>query len=742
MPEELQRDGDGRHFSFWGATGVGVGAIVGGGILALAGAAYAATGGGAVLAFALNGVIALLTVFSFAELGSRFPLSGGPYAFAKRVYAVEAAFAMGWIVWFAALVAAALYAIGFGEFLFLLVAEALGDAAPAWVGSRPAVVTVAVLATAFYCLLLCLKSENSGQWTTIGKTVLFGFLVLAGTWVFLTRSPGQSLARLRPLFPNGAGGFFRAMGFTFIALQGFDLIASVAGEVRNPRRVLPRAMFTSLGIALALYLPLLLLIPAVGIDPETTVAAVAAANPESAIAIGVRGFIGPAGYSIVLVAGVLAMLSALQAYLLAASRVAQAMGQDHTLPLMVGSMSVERGTPQHALVLSAALILAVILFVPNVALAGAAASLVFLIAFTLVHWTAWLARRRVAPAPDVFQSPWFPVIPLVGCASCLALALFQGRAVPTAGKLVVAWLGIGGLLYFSLFSRRARIQDATSEAINPEITRLRGKSPLVLVPVINPDHAPAMVEVATALAPPVVGRVLLLSVVSPPGPGDAEATASRLANAQQILHGILSTSFAAGLAPDAMTTISSRPWEAIDRVARRHRCESLLVGFSHLPEQTVSGLLEDLVSHSLSDVAILRSTPGWRFADVRRVLVPIGGRSRHEQLRARLIGSLIRAGVRDVTFLRVLPERVPDRLRRNIAHETRAFLEAENAASCEIRVVRDDHVADAVAREASDCDLVILGIQRHGRRRKIFGQVTLDIGRKTSCALLMLSGRG
>ena len=95
-----------RTIGMAGATYIGVGAIVGGGILVLAGTAFAATGPGAILAFALNGLIALITAASFAELGTAFPESGGPYAFAKRLVSVRAAFAVGWILWFAYIVAA------------------------------------------------------------------------------------------------------------------------------------------------------------------------------------------------------------------------------------------------------------------------------------------------------------------------------------------------------------------------------------------------------------------------------------------------------------------------------------------------------------------------------------------------------------------------------------------------------------------------------------------------------------
>jgi len=105
-----------RSLGLLGATGVGVGAIVGGGILALAGVAFAATGPSAIVAFALNGLIAVLAALSFAELATQFPESGGAYAFAKKVLTVEAAFGIGWMVWFASIVAAVLYAFGLGAF--------------------------------------------------------------------------------------------------------------------------------------------------------------------------------------------------------------------------------------------------------------------------------------------------------------------------------------------------------------------------------------------------------------------------------------------------------------------------------------------------------------------------------------------------------------------------------------------------------------------------------------------------
>ncbi len=105
-----------RTVGLVGATGVGVSAIVGGGIFVLAGVAFSTAGPGAVLAFFFNGVIAALTALSFAEMSTAFPESGGTYSFAHRVLSVRAAFGVGWILCFAYIVAAALYALGFGHY--------------------------------------------------------------------------------------------------------------------------------------------------------------------------------------------------------------------------------------------------------------------------------------------------------------------------------------------------------------------------------------------------------------------------------------------------------------------------------------------------------------------------------------------------------------------------------------------------------------------------------------------------
>ena len=520
-----------RSIGLWGATGIGVGAIVGGGILALAGVAFAATGPGAMVAFALNGVIAALTALSFAELASTFPESGGTYTFAKKTLSGEAAFMVGWVVWLASIVAAVLYALGFASyasFAALHLFEAAGASAPAWTQSRAGLLGLASFATAAYALMLFRKASGGGMWATVGKVVVFVVLIAAGLWALVGEPRAGITERLTPFFPGGSIGLFQAMGYTFIALQGFDLIAAVGGEIREPRRTIPRAMFLSLGAALVIYLPLLFVISTVGVGPGGSITELSAADPATVVASAARTYMGPFGFWLVIVAAVLSMLSALQANLLAASRVALAMAQDRTLPHALGDLHRARGTPAIAILVTSLVVVTILVLVPSVAVAGAVSSLIFLVSFALAHAINILMRQRGGGQPEAFRVPGFPAVPVVGGLACVGLALYQGFEVPSAGLIAALWLGFGFGLYFLLFARRAGVVDASAEGLDPELVRLRGRAPLVLVPIAKPGSASAMVQLANAITPPQTGRVLLHSVVQPPGTWERGELAQQL----------------------------------------------------------------------------------------------------------------------------------------------------------------------------------------------------------------------
>ena len=109
-------------------------------------------------------------------------------------------------------------------------------------------------------------------------------------------------------------------------------------------------MTLSLGIALAIYLPLLFVIATVGVSEGSSIVEMSLREPATIVAQAAANFLGGFGFWLVIVAAVLSMLSALHANLLAASRVALTMARDRSLPQSIGSVHETRGTPMTAIV--------------------------------------------------------------------------------------------------------------------------------------------------------------------------------------------------------------------------------------------------------------------------------------------------------------------------------------------------------------------------------------------------------
>ncbi|MCB9585717.1 MAG: amino acid permease [Polyangiaceae bacterium] len=749
-----------RSIGLMGATAVGIGAIVGGGILVLAGVAFRATGPAAMLAFALNGVIAIITAMSFAEMSTAFPESGGAYTFAKKVLNVRAAFAVGWVLWFAYIVAGVLYALGFASYAVVLLQHlwALFGKPPEWLSGRSMSVALALGPTILYTLSLIRKSGGGGDFATWGKVVVFTILILAGCWAIGTSPQGTIKRGMSPFFTGGFSGLLQALGFTLIALQGFDLIAAIAGEVKSPSRVIPRAMLISLGVGLAIYIPLLFLAATVGADPGSDIVAMSNANPETVMANAARNFMGVTGYWLVIIAAVLSTLSALGANLLAASRVALSMANDRTLPKVIGQLHESRRTPVMAIYTSALTLIAIVLIVPDLASAGAAASLIFLIVFALAHWMSILARKRTEQRMSMlppsspfataellntekpFRSPWFPVLPVVGGLACAGMALFQGIAVPAAGAVAVLWLALGVLLYMALFSGRAETFDALAEAHDPALAKLRGRSPLVLVPLANPKSAPMLVAMAGALAPPRYGRVTLLSVMRPPDPDAPEpAPADNGLNpAHAVLRDALRESLKAGHRPEALITIASTPWREIRRVARTYQCAGLLLGLGHQRTENTTHL-EELLEAVSCDVAFLRAPDGWSLDQAKRILVPVGGRGAQAELRARLLGSLERGVERDFIWFTTQPESADEDALKDARRKLHRLAEDATTRPPEVIVERHGSPVDAIIEQAEACDLVVLGLQRGRGGTRSFSEVALRVAYESPCAVVLIS---
>ncbi|MFW6346973.1 MAG: amino acid permease [Cyclonatronaceae bacterium] len=728
-----------RTLGLVGATGIGVGAMVGGGILALAGVAFSVTGPSAILAFLLNGIIAFITALSFAEMAAANPQSGGTYTYAKKALTLKVAFGVGWVVWFASLVAAVLYALGFAAFAIFAL-EQLWPGNTAWLSRGATPVVLALAALGFYAFKLSRSSGGGGDLANIGKLAVFAILIATGLAAAVQTPFAELRNSVQPFFSDGFTGLIAAMGYTFIALQGFDLIGSAAGEIKEPEKNIPRAMMATLIVGLIVYLPLLFVVMTVGIPAGESVAEVSAANPETIVAIAAQNYLGAFGFWLVLTAGIFSMLSALQANIFAASRIALAMANDRTLSHHLSYINPQRGTPVTAVLVTASLAAVLVLLLPDVAAAGAASSLIFLITFALGHLINILMRRRRFGDSKTFRVPFFPALPLIGMAACVGLGLFQAVAEPAAGVITLIWLLIGTGLFLAFFISKARVMDAAEQALNPDLVRLRGLSPLVLLPISNPANAQSMVFVANALAPPVVGRVMLLSIVIPPDETSPSLVQKQLQGRQNALQQALMASISEQMKPDALTTIAREPWGEIARVAEEHNCRSILLGLSSLSESQTTENLEKLIHQVRCDVAIFRQpSVGWNITRARRILIPVAGFSDHDALRARIAGSLWRASQPEMHFVQIVPEETDAATFQRNEKALKRFSTRIIPGSTTAEVLRHNDPKAALLEQARAHDLVIIGLGKTKDGRRIFGDLSLSLARQTSTGLIFIS---
>ncbi|TKX47978.1 amino acid permease [Halorubrum sp. SD690R] len=456
------------------ATMIGMGAMIGAGIFVLTGLAAEIAGPAAIVVFALNGVVTAFTGLSYAELASSIPKSGGGYAFVREIFDDLSSFIMGWMLWFAYMIAGALYALGFApNFLELLhvygaVAppEEVGDVILPVVGAQVSPGFLLAFVAVFVLVALnAVSTAASGKAETVFTIIKVSILVVFVA--FGLASPMFSGAEFQPLFPagGGAGAVLPAMGLTFIAFEGYDLITTVTEEVKNPRENIPKAIFVSLAVTVVVYLAVVTV--AVG----TLGAEGLAEAGEAGIAAAATSFM-PTGLPIIRNGGALVVfgavfstLTALNAVVIASSRVAFSMGREGQLLPSFGQIHHRYGTPFVAILASAVVMLG------SVALptqsAGNMSSLFFLLSFVIVNVAAIRLRRERPDMNRPYEMPFYPAPPLIGIALNLVLTgvlvEYLLRTDPLALALSAAWILLGGAAYLALNRLRAE-PDADSAA--------------------------------------------------------------------------------------------------------------------------------------------------------------------------------------------------------------------------------------------------------------------------------------
>jgi amino acid transporter len=601
-------------------TMIGVGAMIGAGIFVLTGIAAGVAGPALIVVFALNGVVALLTAMTYAELGSAFHDAGGGYLWVKTALPDPNGFLSGWMSWFAHAVACSLYALGFGAY-FRLVLEAAGMR-----GGNPqlglftleqwlAVVTTAIFA--FINYRGASETGKAGNVVTVGKVVIIGAFIAVGLWVMAQRGDWQPA--FTPFFTTGWGGVFAAMGLTFIAFEGYEIIAQTSEEVEHPKRNVPRAVFLSLLIVVPIYI--LVAVVAMGaVTPPAGLSASQYLGQEKELALVrtasqlVRG-----GGIVILVGGLLSTLSALNATIYSSSRVAFAMARDANLPSGIARVHPRRATPHVAILLSALLVAAMAVLLPIEDVA-AAADIMFLLLFVQVN-VAVIRLRKLRPEMDRgFRVPFVPVVPIIAIGTMLFLAAFLFTHYPKGWIAVGVWLGLGVVMYY----RYSRTREAALVEHEKWMERVERREYRVLVAVSSRRTMPSLLEAAIAVAQPHQGEIVVLTVAEVPEGESLMAGRQAARGIEPLLEDASRLAAAAGIPARPVLKIARRISQGILETAREEECNFLLVGrpqSSSILELLVASIVERVLQDAPCQSGVVYGRLAG--AGLREVVVPV-----------------------------------------------------------------------------------------------------------------------
>ena len=214
---------------------VSLGAMIGSGIFVLPGLATKLTGPAAAFAYFLAGVIVIPAGLSQSEMATAMPRAGGAYLFIDRAMGPLMGTVAGFGVWFALVFKAAFALVGLGGYLVFFL-----DVPVKAVGIVLAVLLVVINA---------LGVKETGRFQTV---VVFGVLAVLMYFV-VVGGTNVNASAFEPLLTHGVSGLLAATGLVFVSYAGVTNIASVAEEVKDPGRTLPRGMLSSIGLMIFLY---------------------------------------------------------------------------------------------------------------------------------------------------------------------------------------------------------------------------------------------------------------------------------------------------------------------------------------------------------------------------------------------------------------------------------------------------------------------------------------------------------
>ena len=423
-----------RSLGLYPTMMISIGAMIGSGIFVLPALGYKKAGPAVILAYVLAALVVLPAALSKAEMATAMPESGGTYLYIDRALGPLFGTIAGIGAWFSLVFKSSFALVGLGAYLLLF--------APL---SQGAVVYVALALGVLVVALNISGTKLSGQVQAVIVTLVVGSLIAYTLNAGIIADPG----RFTPFSTHGEAGIITAAAFVFVSYAGVTKVASVAEEVKDPGRNLPRAILGSMLIMTVLYVAVVGAV--VGLSDPSILKTGGPGGTASLtpMADGAGALLGGVGVLFISIVAVIALTSMANAGILSSSRFPLAMSRDDLLPSGLSRIDPRFRTPRNAVLLTGAVLLVLIAFVPVIELAKLASAFQILV-FSVINVALVAFREANVPSYEPeFVAPGYPYVQIFGLFAGLGL-LTQMGTVPILGA---GGIIVGSALIYALYGR-------------------------------------------------------------------------------------------------------------------------------------------------------------------------------------------------------------------------------------------------------------------------------------------------
>ena len=452
-----------KDLSWWHLCVFGVSVVIGAGIFTVtASTAGDITGPAIWISFLIAAVTCGLAALCYAEFASMLPVAGSAYTFSYATFGEFVAWTIGWNLVLELAIGGAVVAKGWSSYLGTVFGFASSTVKFGSVTLDWGVVLIVALVAALLAWGTKLSSQFSIVVTTVKVLVVLlviivgAFYVKAANYTPFIPPPetdrsgsgaNQSLLSLLTGAHSSHYGWYGVLAgasIVFFAFIGFDIVATMAEETKNPQRDVPRGILATLGIVTVLYVAVSVVLS--GMVPYTVLKTTPDGHANLATAFAANGVHWASG--IISIGALAGLTTVVMVLLLGGCRVLFAMARDGLLPRPLAKTGA-RGTPVRITVLVALLVAVTASAFPTDKLEEMV-NVGTLFAFLLVSAGVLVLRRTRPDLPRGFRAPLVPLLPIASVGACIWLMV--NLTVVTWVRFLV-WMAIGIAIYL-VYGRR------------------------------------------------------------------------------------------------------------------------------------------------------------------------------------------------------------------------------------------------------------------------------------------------